>query len=726
MSSAKPKRCMYRSFKNFDLNSYLEDLQKIKPHEYKPVIDVNELYDTFINEVGQVIDKHAPVKTRLYRKQPVPYMNAELRKAIYNKQMLRNNFEKSRTDYNWEMFRKQRNLVTKLKRKSIQMYFLERCAGGQKSKDFWPTIKPFLSKKHISGQQKIILKCDNVIVNDTKKVCETFNNFFVNVAEGIGKGVVFDRETHPSIIAIKENKPETPTFEFQLTDIETVSKIISKIDVKKATGVDNVSAKLLKAGTPVLTHHILNLINCSILNSVFPDSLKLAQVAPLFKKLDPLEVTNYRPVSILPIISKVFEKTLSNQLSEYFDKIFHNFLCAFRKGHGCQTTLLRLLEDWKAALDKSYYVAAILMDLSKAFDCLPHDILLCKLSAYGLSESSVNLLKNYLSNRKQQIKIEGVVSEWANISKGVPQGSILGPLLFNVFINDIFYFIKKGTLYNYADDNTLSFAHPDYDVLISTLEEESLVLIDWFKINCMKANPDKFQALAVGNNTLKNNPVFNIDSAIISCDDVVNLLGISIDYQLNFDSHIRSLCRKASQQLNVLKRIGSFLSRLNKLTIFHTFILSNFNFCPLAWHFCSKTNTKKLEKIQERALRFIYNDYDSSYEQLLSIACVPSLHVRRMRTMAAETFKILYKLAPLCLHDLVHFKNSNYSFRYSNIVDLPRVRTTKFGKKSFRYSAAELWNDLPEYIRSVGNFNQFTNLLQSWNGKICKCTACSN
>ena len=459
---------------------------------------------------------------------------------------------------------------------------------------------------------------------------------------------------------------------------------------------------------------------------MYPDSLKLAQVAPLFKKLDPLEVTNYRPVSILLIISKVFEKILSNQLSEYFDKIFHNFLCAFRKGHGCQTTLLRLLEDWKAALDKSYYVAAILMDLSKAFDCLPHDILLCKLSAYGLSESSVNLLKNYLSNRKQQIKIEGVVSEWANISKGVPQGSILGPLLFNVFINDIFYFIKKGTLYNYADDNTLSFAHPDYDVLISTLEEESLVLIDWFKINCMKANPDKFQALAVGNNTLKNNPVFNIDSAIISCDDVVNLLGISIDYQLNFDSHIRSLCRKASQQLNVLKRIGSFLSRLNKLTIFHTFILSNFNFCPLAWHFCSKTNTKKLEKIQERALRFIYNDYDSSYEQLLSIACVPSLHVRRMRTMAAETFKILYKLAPLCLHDLVHFKNSNYSFRYSNIVDLPRVRTTKFGKKSFRYSAAELWNDLPEYIRSVGNFNQFTNLLQSWNGKIYKCTACSN
>ena len=171
---------------------------------------------------------------------------------------------------------------------------------------------------------------------------------------------------------------------------------------------------------------------------MFPDQLKLAQVIPLFKKLDPLDVKNYRPVSILPIISKVFEKVLSEQLSEYFDNIFHNFLCAFRKGHGCQTTLLRLLEDWKSALDKNYFVAAILMDLSKAFDCLPHDILLCKLTAYGLSSKSVTLLGNYLSNRKQQIRLEGVVSEWADISKGVPQGSILGPLLFNIFINEIF------------------------------------------------------------------------------------------------------------------------------------------------------------------------------------------------------------------------------------------------------------------------------------------------
>ena len=160
----------------------------------------------------------------------------------------------------------------------------------------------------------------------------------------------------------------------------------------------------------------------------------------------------------------------------------------------------------------------------------------------------------------------------------------------------------------------------------------------------------------------------------------MKLLGIDIDYQLNFDAHISTICRKASQQLNILKRLGSYLNRLNKLTIFHTFILSNFNFCSLAWHFCTDKNSKKLEKVQERALRFVCEDYNSSYEELLQKAKVPSLQIRRMRTMALETYKIINKLAPVCLHDLVHMKNSKYSFRYNNILEIPQIKSTRYGK----------------------------------------------
>lgn len=166
----------------------------------------------------------------------------------------------------------------------------------------------------------------------------------------------------------------------------------------------------------------------------------------------------------------------------------------------------------------------------------------------------------------------------------------MGPLLFNVFINDIFSVVKHGSLYNYADDNTLSYISPNYDELISALQTDSVELINWFKVNKMQANPEKFQVLAVGKKTFSKNPCINIQSATISCESTVKLLVIDIDYQLNFDVHIGNICRKASQQLNILKRLGPLLDRLSKLTIFHTFILSNFNFCPLAWHFCTERN----------------------------------------------------------------------------------------------------------------------------------------
>ena len=171
-------------------------------------------------------------------------------------------------------------------------------------------------------------------------------------------------------------------------------------------------------------------------------------------------------------------------------------------------------------------------------------------------------MESYLSDRKQQIKIGNVVSSWAEIKKGVPQGSILGPLLFNDFINDNFYFIKNCDLYNYADDNTLSFHSPDFDKILKVLQSEGKILIDWFCFNCMQANPNKFQAIAVGKRTHEKSPTFNFGSINITCDEVVKLLGIDIDFRLSFDNHISNICKKAARQLNILKRIGNRPSRL--------------------------------------------------------------------------------------------------------------------------------------------------------------------
>ena len=210
------------------------------------------------------------------------------------------------------------------------------------------------------------------------------------------------------------------------------------------------------------------------------------------------------------------------------------------------------------------------MDLSKAFDCLPHDILLDKLSAYGISSYSVSLLKSYLSNRKQQIKVNRVLSSWADIHKGVPQGSILAPsYLMSLLMTYFTLFLITPCIIM----KTTILSHFVIQILMHLyllLETVSHQLIEWFRINKMQANPDKFQFLAVGRKTYDTNPSIHIQNFDLTCESTVKLLGIDIDYQLICDAHISTICRKASQQLHILKRLGSYLNRLNKLTIFHT------------------------------------------------------------------------------------------------------------------------------------------------------------
>ena len=365
------------------------------------------------------------------------------------------------------------------------------------------------------------------------------------------------------------------------------------------------------------------------------------------------------------------------------------------------------------------------MDLSKAFDCLPHDLLLAKFEAYGLSERAVELLRSYLGNRQQQIKIGSTKSMWEDIVKGVPQGSILGPLFFNVFINDIFYFIKKSLLYNYADDNTLAYQHDDCDILKSVLEEESQILITWFSDNCMKANPDKFQAICLGKKANSSIKSFNICDTEIKCENNVNLLGVNIDFLLKFDDHVSEICKKASRQLAVLKRIGKFLTKQGRMIIYKSFILSNFNYCPVIWHFCSKHSTKKMERIQERALRFVTDDFESSLENLLKKTSSNLLHVNRIQLIAREAYKILHNHSPFYIQNLVNFKEQTYYSRREKQAFQPKVNTTRYGLKSFRYEAPRIWNSLPNEIRQADNYKLFGRLLRTWEDPLCSCPACN-
>ena len=192
----------------------------------------------------------------------------------------------------------------------------------------------------------------------------------------------------------------------------------------------------------------------------------------------------------------------------------------------------------------------------------------------------------------------------------------------------------------------------------------------------------------------------------------------------NFDAQISIICKKVDRQLNVLQRLSKFLNENTRLTGFKYFIRSNFDFCPIIWHFCSQTNTKKLETLQYRALRIVYNDFQFSYEDLLHRVNTTTLHIGRMQSIAIETFKCLNGIAPEYIRDLVKLKNNKYNFRYENMLQLPTVRTSRYGKNSFRFEAARVWHSLPNEIRCANNFEEFKRLVHTWTGPGCKCSMC--
>ena len=355
--------------------------------------------------------------------------------------------------------------------------------------------------------------------------------------------------------------------------------MLLSLDCTKKTG-GNISNSILKSSSNIICAVIRDCINRSFQSCKFPNKLKLAEITPVPKIEDSQEIGDFRPISILPSISKLFEKSMANQLSAFMELKFSKFLCGFRKAHSTQHAMLRLLNKWQNSLDKKKFVGTILMDLSKAYDCLLHDLLIAKLAAYGVDHASLSLIYDYLSSRFHRVKIGASVSDWLEMLLGVPQGSILGPLLFNTFINDLFLFISEADICNFADDNTLFTDSTTKAEVIEILQRETTNVIEWFKINSMAANPGKFQFMLLGG-TESESYDLNLNGVLLKSTNSIKLLGLTIDSKLNFNTHVESLCKKASQKVKALYRIRPYLNFTHSKLLYNTYIMSNFNYCPL-------------------------------------------------------------------------------------------------------------------------------------------------
>ena len=373
------------------------------------------------------------------------------------------------------------------------------------------------------------------------KIAKTFNSYFKSVTDSLElfnwqlqsnvscdkvQNIIKRFSSHPSIIKIKQKFKLNKKLSFQCVCETTVRKVVKSFPSDKATAGE-IPVNTLK-NCENCFFDLTNCINEAIINNNFPDSLNLSDITPVFKKLDPSDKANYRPVSVLPLLSKVFDKIIYDQLYENLENFLSALLHGIRKAHSTQHALFRLMQKWQAELDSGGYVGTILTDLSKVYDCLSHDLLTAKLEAYELDVASLNLLLDYLSLRKHRTKVGSPYSKWSEICRGIPQGSILGPLFFNIFINDIFFFIEKSEICNFADGNTVYSCGKDLakikDDLICTMRN----VFKWFMLNSLKANHGKFQFMILVDKTCYKH-ILKINSTCVQSTDDVTLLGETID-----------------------------------------------------------------------------------------------------------------------------------------------------------------------------------------------------
>ena len=309
-------------------------------------------------------------------------------------------------------------------------------------------------------------------------------------------------------------------------------------------------------------------------------------------------------------------------------------LCGFKKGHSAQHCLIVMLEKWRATLDKKGFSGVLLTDLSKAFDSLSHDLLLAKRDACGFDYNSIKLIHDFLVNRHQIVRINSKYSSWSEIVNGVPQGSILGPLLFNIHLSDLFLFTNDSNIANYAEDNSPYACKKDIESAIRRIEEDYKILLNWIANNALKANSDKFYLLLSHPNESIS---VNVDGYQITDSKREKLLGITIDNILSFNEHVSGLCTEVGQKLHALARVSKYMNTDKLRLIMKAFINAQFGYCPLVWMFYSRSLNNRINKFHEREIRIVFKD---TFNDLLRRDGSVTIHERNIQALATEMFKV--------------------------------------------------------------------------------------
>ena len=445
------------------LKYYSEDLYVKKLKDYSNFKDINEAYSDFTEKVASVIEEIAPIKEVRVKSNSQDWFDAEINEEIERRDKLLAKFKKSRSHSDTENYKKSRNKVQRMikdKKKNFVIGKLNDNIG--KPKELWKSLKSLglLSKE--SSSAMICLEKDGILSFDPKTNAEIFKDFYSNLANNLVKKL----PTPPpppnkyGKTAVnnyyKKLNLSGKNFSFAPVAPATILKLLKQLNPAKSAGIDNLTGKFLKEGAPVLASPITDLVNLSISLSSFPDDSKIAKLKPLYKKEAKTKPKNYRPISLLPLLSKIIERIIHNQTQEFLDKnnILYKYQSGFRKHHSTDTCLSYLTDKVKIGFEEGLLTGMVLIDLQKAFDAIDHSILLEKMSCLGFAGKTIAWYTSYLTNRSFIVNVCKEFSSPCKLSCRVPEGSISGPLLFLLYVNDMPQAVNSELLL-YADDTCL-------------------------------------------------------------------------------------------------------------------------------------------------------------------------------------------------------------------------------------------------------------------------------
>ena len=697
----------FRSFKNFNVDCFVNDLNGVEwnIHDLMPV---NVAWESFVNKFTNVCDKHAPVKSIRFKNELCPWLGHrdDIFNAMHERDYHHNKALHCSEDHNdhWNQYKMLRNKVNIMMRDAKRDYYTNEInnSAGDMSK-MWKTLKELLPKKRGNlNTFPSTSKSDMDLANDFNK---HFTNIGINSTSNSDLNGANDHKTHAD-----------SNFLFAEISVDQVNEELKAIPANKASGLDSVCTKLIKYGSNAIAAILCKIFNMCLRQGCVPDDLKVARVTPIYKSGSKDDFSNYRPISILPICSKILEKIVHKQLYVYVsdNQLMYDGQSGFRKHHSTCTALIKTIDKWNMEIDKGNYVGAVFVDLSKAFDMVNHTLLIDKLSSLGITGIENRWFQSYLNNRTQCVSLNGTISTPNVIRSGVPQGSILWPLLFLLFINDMPKNIVNCSIDMYADDTLIYVCHNDIDVIEKCLNEDLASLSKWLDRNVMKANVSKTKTMILGTppriSRIRDVNII-MNGIAVERVNTFKYLGITIDANLQWNDQINNICRKMCNSLGIMRRIKPFVPQSSLVTIYNTMFLPHLDYGIILWSNCGNTNLSRIQKLQNTAMRIIISaPFRTHINDMLKTLGFMDVRNRISYVTGCMMYKVINGMTPSYLNQLFNYVYNIHSLctRKSKAGDLYTPKcNTNYGRNTFQYKGCVLWNVISRNIRNANTFMSF-------------------